>query len=120
MPDEGPDFFTGKHVAIFGLGLMGGSAAMALKGHCRLLTGIDPDAAAVDTALRHNVVDRASTMPGELLTDADLVILAAPVNTILALINDLPAVCPSNTVVLDFGSTKQRICDALRIPAIPI
>ncbi len=43
MPDEGPDFFAEKHVVIFGLGLMGGSLALALTGKCRRLTGIDPN-----------------------------------------------------------------------------
>lgn len=114
MPDEGPDFFADKHVTIFGLGLMGGSLALALKNKCRLLTGIDPNQEAVESALQRGVVDQADWQPGSLLADVDLVILAAPVNTILLLLSNLPALCPNRTVVLDIGSTKRKICDALQ------
>lgn len=113
MPDEEPGFFKDRHVVIFGLGLMGGSAAMALKGHCRMLTGIDPDPAAVKSATRRGMVDRAAVNPGDLVADADLVILAAPVNTILSILIELPQLCPQNAIILDFGSTKQHICEAM-------
>lgn len=114
MPDEGPGFFKDKHVAIFGLGLMGGSAAMALKGHCRLLTGIDPHPAVIDAALSRGLVDQADVTSGDLVADADFVILAAQVNTILSILSDLPKLCPREAVILDFGSTKKKICDAMR------
>jgi prephenate dehydrogenase len=118
MPDEGPDFFTDKHVAIFGLGLMGGSLAMALQGKCRLLTGIDPNPVAIRAATSRDIVDRAAEKPGSLLNDADLVILATPVNTILKLLADLPTLCCSPAVVLDLGSTKRKICEAMQaLPA---
>lgn len=101
-------------MAIFGLGLMGGSAALALKGHCRLVTGIDPMPAAVDAALSRGLVDRADVKPDDMISDADFVILAAPVKTILSILSDLPKICPRGAVILDFGSTKQQICDAMR------
>jgi len=113
MSDEGPGFFAGKHVAIFGLGLMGGSLAMALKGHCRQLTGIDPDKKTIETARTRRVVDQAEVLPGELIRDADLIILAAPVNTILLLLGALPDLCPQRAIVIDLGSTKRVICDAM-------
>ncbi len=114
MSDEGPGFFKDKHVVIFGLGLMGGSAAKALKGQCRLLSGIDPNPAAVESALRHGVVDQADVIPGDMALDADFIILAVPVNNILSLLAELPKICPGGAVVLDFGSTKQHICEAMR------
>ncbi len=118
MSDEGPGFFTDNHVAIFGLGLMGGSLAMALKGHCRLLTGIDPDAAAVESALRREIVDQANVRVGSRLADVDIVILAAPVITIIQLLEKLPTFVPGKCLVLDLGSTKRRICSAMeKLPA---
>jgi len=39
MGDDIPGFFTAYQVAIFGLGLMGGSLAMALHGKCGGLIG---------------------------------------------------------------------------------
>ncbi len=114
MSDEGPGFFADKHVAIFGLGLMGGSAARVLKGKCRRLTGIDPNPAVVQAALLQKVVDRADVQPGDLLVDVDLVILAAPVNSIVFLLSNLPSYCPNRAMVIDFGSTKKAICEAMR------
>jgi prephenate dehydrogenase len=114
MSDEGPGFFTDKHVAIFGLGLMGGSLAMALKGRCLTLTGIDPDPAAVESARQQAIVDQAAIQPGDLLADTDLIILATPVNTILVILASLPALCAHRAIVLDFGSTKRMICQSMR------
>lgn len=110
MSDDGPGFFTGKHVAIFGLGLMGGSLAMALHSRCRMLTGIDPDAAVVRAAVRRGIVTQGADEPGRLLDDADVIILAAPVNAILAILKTLSGFTRKNAVVLDFGSTKRAIC----------
>jgi prephenate dehydrogenase len=114
MPDDGPGFFTDKHVAIFGLGLMGGSLAMALNGRCRMLTGIDPDAAVVQSALRRGIVSEAVVEPGRLLEDVDLIILAAPVNAILGILKNLANLIRNEAVVVDFGSTKREICRVMR------
>ncbi|MEI8132372.1 MAG: prephenate dehydrogenase/arogenate dehydrogenase family protein [Leptolinea sp.] len=114
MTDDIPGFLSDKHVAIFGLGLMGGSLALALHGKCRILTGIDPDPEAVQAAIRRGIVDRADVQTGDLLIDADVIILAAPVNTILNLLADLPDLCPNAAMVLDFGSTKRNICEAMQ------
>jgi prephenate dehydrogenase len=114
MPDDGPGFFTDKHVAIFGLGLMGGSLAMVLNGRCRVLTGIDPDPAVVRSALRRGIVLQAAVEPGRLLEDVDLIILAAPVNAILSILKNLTNFIRTKAVVLDFGSTKREICHTMR------
>ena len=73
-------------IAIIGLGLMGGSLALALKKHCRAIYGIDSDQATLDLALSRNIVDRAEADPAKLLPQADLIILATPVPAILALL----------------------------------
>ena len=100
-------------VAILGLGLMGGSLALALKGKCAAIYGIDPDAATRDLALRQNIVDLADSEPARLLLMADLVILAAPVPAILALLDELPALMPLPCVVIDLGSTKRLIVEKM-------
>ncbi len=100
-------------IAIIGLGLMGGSMALALKGHCSSLVGIDPDSAALSLALRQNIVDLADSDPAKLLPLADLVILAAPVPAILTLLEHLPAYTPNPLLVLDLGSTKRAIVEKM-------
>jgi prephenate dehydrogenase len=100
-------------VAILGLGLMGGSLALALRGRCARLIGIDPDPEALSLARQMSLVDDLSDQPAQLLPQAHLIILAAPVHAILALIQSLPELHPGCPVVLDLGSTKYQIVQAL-------
>jgi prephenate dehydrogenase len=106
-------FFATKRVAIVGLGLMGGSLAMALKGKCIEILGIDPDPAALELAQQWNIVDKISTDPAVLIPNADLIILAAPVRAIIGFLGDLPGLHPGKPVVLDLGSTKVEIIRAM-------
>jgi prephenate dehydrogenase len=110
-------FLLHSKIAIIGLGLMGGSLALALKGKCAALYGIDPDPATRQLALRQNIVDLAEADPAKLLRLADLVILAAPVPAILTLLERLPDFTPNACIVLDLGSTKRLIVEAMsRLP----
>lgn len=113
MADEDSGFFSHQRVAILGLGLMGGSLALALRGQCAQLLGIDPDPAALELARQRQVVDLASANAAELLPQADIIILAAPVRAILRLLGDLPALHPGPALVLDLGSTKQKVLSAM-------
>ena len=105
-------------VAIIGLGLMGGSLALALQGHCAAILGVDPDPETRELALERGIVEQISPDPRQILTQADLVVLAAPVNAILQLLADLPDLHPTSAVVMDLGSTKAHIVDAMQcLPA---
>ncbi len=112
--NEEPEFLAGCRVAILGLGLMGGSLALALRGHCRELLGSDPDPSTGELAIQRQVVDRFSSDPGQVLAGSDLVILAAPVRAILSLLRDLPRLHPGSPVVIDLGSTKSRVTAAMQ------
>ncbi len=96
-------------VAIVGLGLMGGSLALALQGQCAALLGVDPSPEARALAQASGALDAVSDDPAALLPAADAVILAAPVRTILALLDALPSWHPGPALVLDVGSTKAAI-----------
>lgn len=102
-------------IAIVGLGLMGGSLALALKGKCAALYGIDSDHATLELALAKGVVDQAERDPARLLPQADLVVLATPVPVIIDFIQKLPALVPQPCIVLDLGSTKRHIVQALSL-----
>ena len=104
-----PDYLSNSRVAILGLGLMGGSLALKLRGRCAQLLGCDPDPTTLALAQQQNLADQVSDQPGEILPLADLVILAAPVRAILTLLDELPALHPGSAAVLDFGSTKVQI-----------
>lgn len=100
-------------VAIVGLGLMGGSLALALKGKCAALYGIDAQPATLELALAKQIVDQADSDPARLLLQADLVILATPVPAIIDFIQKLPALTQNPCIVLDLGSTKRDILHAM-------
>jgi prephenate dehydrogenase len=100
-------------IAIIGLGLMGGSLALAIKKHCLAIYGIDSDQATLDLALSKYIVDRAEADPARLLSRADVIILATPVPAILALLQQLPDLMPNRCIVFDLGSTKGQIMEAM-------
>jgi prephenate dehydrogenase len=112
-----PDFLRHTRLAIVGLGLMGGSLALALRGHCGVLLGIDPDPAVLEQARRTHLVDAVAADPADLLPMADAIVLAAPVSAILGILEALPALHPGPALVLDLGSTKTAIVEAMaRLP----
>jgi prephenate dehydrogenase len=102
-------------IAIVGLGLMGGSLALALQGKCAALYGIDSNHATLKLALDKGIVDQADSDLARLsaLPQADLVILATPVLTIIDLIQKLPSLIQKSCIILDLGSTKKDIVQAM-------
>lgn len=113
-----PDFhLAGSRIAIVGLGLMGGSLALGLRGKCAALYGIDPHLPTLELALSQHIVDRADSDPANLLPEADVIVLSAPVPSILTLLEQLPSFTPNPCIVMDMGSTKRLIVDAMsRLP----
>ena len=104
-------------IAIIGLGLMGGSLALGLRGKCAVLYGIDPDPAVLELALSQHIVDYASSDSDTLLPQADIIVLSAPVPAILNLLEKLPSYTPNSCIVMDMGSTKKLIVESMaRLP----
>jgi prephenate dehydrogenase len=112
-----PDSLSNCRIVILGLGLMGGSLALRLRGQCQKLLGCDPDPATLSLARQWDLADQVSDQPGNLLPQADLVILATPIREIITLLDRLPALHPGQAVVLDLGSTKNLIVQ--RMQALP-
>jgi len=102
-------------ICIIGLGLMGGSLAMALRGKCSALVGVDTDLQACEFALRHAIVDEIADMDAAI--NCDLLVLAAPVRAILGSLQQLTnmtAGSQSPAIVIDLGSTKTEIVRAMQ------
>lgn len=116
---DGSDFTLSKaRIAIIGLGLMGGSLALALRGKCAALYGIDTNSAVLELALSQQIVDAASTDASALLSEADAIILSAPVPAILTLLECLPSLTQNSCIVMDLGSTKRQVVEAMsKLPA---
>ncbi|MGH9462133.1 MAG: prephenate dehydrogenase, partial [Vicinamibacteria bacterium] len=99
-----------KRVAIVGLGLMGGSLALALKRvrpRWSLVACDQPNV--LDEASKRSLVDEAEADPRKAVRDADIVFLASPVETIAGHVRTLATAFGKGTVVTDMGSTKRRI-----------
>lgn len=107
MSDNAIDGFT---VHIIGLGLMGGSLAMALRGHVQWITAQDANPANLESALQAGVIDGVGG-----LDQADIVILAVPSDRIPQLIHQFCTAgqLKKGALIMDIGSTKGRICDTL-------
>jgi len=106
-----------SRIAIIGLGLMGGSLALGLRGKCAALFGCDPHLPTLELALSQNIVDYADSDPAKVLPEVDLVILSAPVPAILTLLEQLPTFSSNPCIVMDMGSTKKMIVDSMsRLP----
>jgi prephenate dehydrogenase len=104
-----PDTLAQTSVAIWGMGLMGGSLALALRGKTSALFGIDPDEKTCQQAKEMSLFTRVSTNPTELLPKANLIILCAPLGLIPALLKQIPLDHPGHAVIMDIGSTKNNI-----------
>ena len=97
------------NICIIGLGLIGGSVGLDLRGRPGIArVGVDFHPEHANTAVSLGLVDRVED-EGTALPEADVVVLAIPVNAIKALLPGiLDAVRPEATVI-DLGSTKSII-----------
>ncbi len=103
-------------VGIVGLGLMGGSLAMSLKGKCARLMGFDTHLPTLQLALAIGLVDHASSDFSS-LSQLDVLILATPVNVIVEIIPTLPSFIKQPCILMDLGSTKKLILESMnRLP----
>jgi len=96
-------------VVISGLGLMGGSLAGALRGHCRAVVGLARRQATVERAHHLGLIDEG-TVDGEVaFRDADIIVLATPVRAIVAQLRAIGGDLPPGCLVMDLGSTKTEV-----------
>ncbi|MBI5283029.1 MAG: prephenate dehydrogenase/arogenate dehydrogenase family protein [Candidatus Solibacter usitatus] len=99
-------------VVIAGVGLIGGSFALALRqaGFAGRILGVSSERT-IRQALELNVIDAGATLE-EACAQADLVYLAGPIRSILDLIPRLDGIVKPGALVTDAGSTKSMICEA--------
>lgn len=102
-------------VVIVGLGLMGGSLAGALKRRsaCREVWGVARRGETIEEAMRRGFIDVGTCDLAEGVAQAGLIVLATPVRTILELIPQMGSLAPAGCVLMDLGSTKVRIVEAM-------
>ena len=103
-----------EKIAIFGLGLIGGSIALAARREwpAGLVIGVD-DRAVLELAMLRHAIDVAADDP-VVAAEADLVILAAPVHVNADLLDEIAGHVTGPAIVTDVGSTKRLIVERAR------
>ena len=106
----GPPIF--EHIGIVGLGLVGGSVALAARQAwpSALVIGVDRNEVVEQAVVLHAIDVAASDLT--IVSEADLVVLAAPVGENIRLLARLPEYIDKPVVVTDVGSTKRAIVEA--------
>lgn len=96
------------NIGIIGLGLMGGSAGLALKNSSftSKIIGVDHNALHQQEALELGLVDTIGTLEDMAL--CDIIIFTIPVESIITVLHALPSIKEDATII-DFGSTKAKI-----------
>jgi len=99
-----------EKIAIVGVGLIGGSLGLEIKKR-RLageVIGFSRHRETLEIAIKKKVIDR-SAFNLNALKEADLVILATPVGTIIKLASRISKILKSGCIISDVGSTKFSI-----------
>ena len=127
--DASPEF--GK-VVVFGVGLIGGSFALALKAAEQVeeVVGFGRSLGTLTQALDLGIIDRVGANAGQEVADADLVLIATPVGQMPEIMARIAPYLGPETVVTDGGSTKSDVAAVARgafgervgqfVPAQPI
>jgi len=98
-------------IAIVGVGLIGGSIGLAVKkrGVAGEVVGVFRRASTMKRAMKRRAIDRGTLSIKDGVRDADLVILAAPVYTIVETAKEVFKYAKPQAIVTDVGSTKSWI-----------
>jgi len=107
-------FYIDK-LAVIGVGLIGGSLALALKeagvvGH---VVGVGRGLPNLETALRLGVVDSFTRDLAEGVADADLIFVATPVQSLGTVCEQAMPYLKPGAIITDGGSVKQAVIDAI-------
>jgi len=107
--EEESDF---KKITIIGVGLIGGSLGLALKEKKPnfKIVGIDKPKI-IEKAIARGAIDEGTVNLEEGIKEADIVIIATPVKTILNILNKINPFLKKGCIVTDTGSTKEQIVE---------
>jgi prephenate dehydrogenase len=104
-------------ICFLGLGLIGGSVALALReaGYAGTMVAWTPEGRGPREAARRGIVDAAAESPAEAIRGAGIVILAGPPLAIVDMLRDLGGplrgALADGTTLTDVGSTKRAIIE---------
>ena len=104
---------AGVRITIIGIGLIGGSMALDIKKHYpnAKISGIDANENHLAEAIKLEIIEESATY--EDLKFSDFVILSTPVDVSVLILSEILDKIGEETLVLDVGSTKFPICEAV-------
>jgi prephenate dehydrogenase len=108
------------HLAVIGVGLIGGSLALALKqaGAVGRVTGCGRGKSNLEKALELGIVDDYQCDPVAAVAGADVVFLATPVKSMPALVKSLLSGLKQGAILTDGGSVKEAVVRGIE-PLLP-
>ena len=121
-----------NQLTIFGVGLIGGSLALARKkaGYCRKVVGCSRNEAHLQKAVELGVIDKYCLDGGEAVEGADVVLLSVPLGAMKSILSMIDGHLSPEAIVTDAGSSKASVVEAARevfgtvpsrfVPAHPI
>ena len=106
-----------RKVVIFGVGLIGGSFALALRkaGAVESVVGFGRSMQTLQQAQQLGIIDRIGQDIVSEVNDANLILLAAPVGQMADLMARIAPHLGANTLITDGGSTKCNVVDYARL-----
>jgi prephenate dehydrogenase len=101
-------------ITVVGLGLIGGSMALSLKENsfADTIIGVDNNLHHSTKAIQLGLVDSIMSLQ-EAVAISDIIIVATPVNTLTSILPQILDLIADNQVVIEVGSTKKPVIDAV-------
>jgi prephenate dehydrogenase len=103
-------------ITIVGVGLIGGSMALCLKGigMADKVIGVGTNAESLKKALELHIIDEVLPLE-EAVKISDVIYIAIPVDATIEVVLQVMDLINKNQIVIDAGSTKNALCDAVRM-----
>ncbi len=104
-----------NNVTIIGVGLIGGSFALALKekGFAKKIIGVGRSEASLKRAKELGIIDEALPLE-EAVKQSDFIYVSIPVDATIPVVKQVMDMVNDQQIVVDAGSTKFVLCDALK------
>jgi len=102
-------------VTVIGVGLIGGSMALALKEHgiAKKVIGVGRSATSIKKAIELGIIDESLPLE-EAVKQSDLIYVSIPVDATIPVMIQVMDMITDKQIVVDAGSTKFALCDALK------
>jgi prephenate dehydrogenase len=112
--------FRIDRLTVIGVGLIGGSLALALKeaGFVNEVVGCGRGKPNLETALKAGIIDRYERDPQKAVAGADLVFLATPVRTLAEVVAEIAPALKPGAILTDGGSVKGSVLREIS-PLVP-